>query len=114
MTNLNLYPFYEKLLREKKKHVSIRLGDQRSKYHVGEEVDLTLGWGEDGDERFIGKVMITNVDFKRIKDIVKSDIEGESPDCSSKKPIPYVLSAIYRKIVSEQDYVTIIRWKYFK
>jgi len=114
MTVLNLYPFYEKLLREKKKSVSIRLGDQRSKYHVGEEVDLTAGWNLDGNGSFIDRVVITNVDFKRIREIVKSDIEGESPDCSNKKQIPYVLSAIYRKVVSEQDYVTIIRWKYLE
>ena len=111
MTSLNLYPFYEKLLRERKKCVTVRLGDQRSKYRVGQEVDLTVGWNEE-EARLIDRAIITNVDFKRIKKIVETDIDGESPDCSSKKTIPYVLSAIYRKVVSEQDYVTIIRWKY--
>lgn len=114
MTKLNFYPFYEKLLREKKKQVSIRLGDQRSKYQVGEEVDLTVGWNEEGKEFMISRVLITNVNFKRIKEIINTDIDGESPDCSNKEQIPYILSAIYRKVVSEDDYVTIIKWKYLR
>jgi len=113
MANLNFYPFYERLLRERKKCVTIRLGDQRSKYYVGEEVNLAVGWNEEAS-KLVDRVRITNVDFKRIEEIVESDIDGESPDCTSKKQIPYVLSAIYRKVVTEQDYVTIVRWKYLE
>ena len=114
MAVLNLYPYYENLLREKKKHVSIRLGDQRAKYRAGEEVDLTVGWNENGNELLISRVVITNVDFKKINQIINTDIDGESPDCSRKELIPYVLSAIYRKVVSDEDYITIIRWKYLE
>jgi hypothetical protein len=62
----------------------------------------------------IGRIIITKVDFKRIEEIIRSDIAGESPDCAGKKQIPYVLSAIYRKVVNEHDYVTVIRWKYLE
>jgi hypothetical protein len=114
MSTLNLYPYYEKLVREKKKYATIRLGDQRSKYRIGQRVNLTLGWENNNEKRLIDRVEITSVHFKRIKNIVKSDLKGESPDCLNKCAIQYVLSAIYRKIVSEEDYVTIIKWKYLK
>jgi hypothetical protein len=42
----------------------------------------------------------------------KDDLLGESPDCTKKEAIPFVLSAIYHKVVTDEDYVTIIKWKY--
>jgi hypothetical protein len=113
MTRLNFYPFYKKLLEERKKYVTIRLGDQRSKYYVGQEVDLTVGWNEEAS-KLVDSARITDVDFKKIEEIVEPDIDGESPDCASKKQIPYILSSIYRKVVTEHDHVTIIRWKYLE
>ena len=114
MTNLNFYPYYEQLLRRKEKYTTIRLGDRRSDYHVGDIVTITIGWNEKSESNItpICKAQIIDVMYKPVKNIIVDDLKGESPDCSLKESIPFVLSAIYRRVVTEKDYVTIIRWKY--
>jgi hypothetical protein len=88
------------------------LGDQRSKYFVGDVAVITIGWTESETNSKLEQVEIVKVDYKRIRDITGDDILGESPDCAQKEAIPFALSAIYRKIVSAEDYVTIINWKF--
>lgn len=114
MTSLNFCPYYEQLLRRKEKYTTIRLGDRRSDYRVGDIVTITIGWNEqdESDITWIGKAQVIDVMYKPVKDITIDDLEGESPDCSSKQSVPYVLSAIYRRVVTDNDFVTIIRWKY--
>ena len=114
MTNLNFHPYYEQLLKKKEKYTTIRLGDRRSDYPVGEIVTITVGWNKKkaSDMTPICEARIIDVSYKRVKDISVGDLEGESPDCSLKDSVPYVLSAIYRRVVTKNDYVTIIRWKY--
>jgi len=109
---LNFYPYYEKLLKDKLKWTTIRLGDQRTKFAVGDLVMLTIGWSENENNLKLYKVQIQEVYYKRIKDLNNDDLDGESPDCTSNKAIPFVISAIYRKVVSDEDYVTVIKWKY--
>lgn len=114
MTNLNFHPYYEQLLKKKEKHTTIRLGDRRSEYHIGDLVTITVGWDEKNksETKSICKAQIVDVVYKPVKDITTKDLEGESPDCSSKESVPYVLSAIYRRVITNNDFVTIIRWKY--
>jgi len=112
MKKLNFHPYYEKLLRDRKKWVTIRLGDQRNKYSQGETLTLTIGWSENEIIDKLGEIKIVETKHKRIKEINEVDLLGESPDCTQKEAIKYVLSAIYRKVVSNEDYVTIIKWSY--
>lgn len=114
MTNLNFYPYYEQLLRKKEKYATIRVGNKLALYHVGDFITITVGWDEKDKKNIksISRAKIIAVDCKPIKDITKKDLEGESPDCSSKKSVPYVLSSIYRRVITNDDLVTIIRWKY--
>jgi hypothetical protein len=112
MTALNFYPYYEQLLKRREKHATIRPGDRRSEYHVGDIITITVGWGKENEPKEIGKAQITNVQYKTMRNIAENDLEGESPDCSSKEAIPYVLSAIYQRVLTESDFVTIIHWKY--
>jgi len=114
MTALNFHPYYEQLIKRKEKYTTIRLGDKRSEYRVGDIVTITVGWDEksENDVTELCKAHITSVLYKTIKNITENDLEGESPDCSSKESVPYVLSAIYRRVVTDNDFVTIIRWKY--
>jgi hypothetical protein len=114
MKTLNFYPYYEKLLRERNKWVTIRLGDQRKKYASGDEATITIGWNENENSAKLEQIRILEVNYKKIGDITKDDILGESPECRQKEAIPFVLSAIYRKIVSDEDYVTILKWEYSK
>jgi hypothetical protein len=108
---LNLYPYYEKLLREKRKTRTIRLGDQTSKYRRGQLFTLTCGWTPEQSSK-LGKIRVLDVCSTQIKSLRDADLEGESPDCLRVAAIPYVLSAIYRKVVLENDIVTVIRWSY--
>jgi hypothetical protein len=109
--NLNFYPYYEQLLREKRKTRTVRLGDQTSKYRKGTMADLTCGWNPT-DSMMLGQIRITDVFCVPIKSLKDVDLEGESPDCLSVAAVPFVLSAIYRKIVTQSDLVTVIRWDY--
>ena len=108
---LHFYPYYESLLRKRKKWTTIRLGNECDKHHTGDVVTITIGWSEDNAVP-ICKAQITDVIYKKIKDITPEDLKGESPDCQRKVAVPYVLSAIYRKTVTNDDFVTIIHWSY--
>jgi len=108
---LNFYPYYRDLLRQKRKTVTVRLGDQTSRYQKGELLTLTCGWsGNDAVE--LGKIKVLDIYSASIGSLKDEDLNGESPDCLTVEALPYVLSAIYRKVVSEQDIVTVIRWAY--
>jgi len=109
--SLNFYPYYEKLLREKRKTRTIRLGDQTSIYAKGRLLTLTYGWTP-RKAKVLGRIKVLDVFSAPIRSLKDSDLEGESPDCSRVEAIPYVLSAIYREVVSEDDMVTVIRWAY--
>jgi len=109
--SLNFYPYYEHLLREKRKTRTVRLGDQTSKYRKGTVVGLTCGWTAT-HAVVLGNIRIVDVFCVPIRSLKDTDLEGESPDCLSVAAVPYVLSAIYRKIVTDSDHVTVIRWDY--
>lgn len=114
MTNLNFHPYYEQLLRKKEKFTTIRLGDRRSEFHVGDIVTITIAWDDSNEKNImsINNVKIIDVVYKQIQNITDNDLIGESPDCISSKALPYVLSGIYRTLVKDNDFVTILRWKY--
>jgi hypothetical protein len=109
--SLNFYPYYEHLLKERRKSKTLRLGDQTSKYHKGALVELTCGW-DPTEAIVLGQIKITDVFSVPIASLSDEDLVGESPDCLSVAAVPYVLSAIYRKVVNESDIVTVIRWAY--
>jgi len=110
MKILNFYPYYEALLRTRTKSTTIRFGDQTEKYHVGDDVIITVGWNEESVKE-VGKAYITSVQRKKVKEIDQTDLNGEGPDFRNVEAAKYVLSAIYRKIVDEADTVTIVKWK---
>ncbi|MCK4434783.1 hypothetical protein KAU92_04775 [Candidatus Bathyarchaeota archaeon] len=83
-----------------------------SKYTIGAEIDITIGWNESPSNQLVGRGRITSVNLKKIKDITNQELTGESPDCLIREQVTYALSAIYRKLVTEEDQVTIVRWKY--
>jgi hypothetical protein len=110
-SSLNFYPYYEELLRRKQKTKTIRLGDQTSKYTIGKHLTLTSGWNST-DIVEVGSIEVLDCYSKPIRSLTDSDLQGESPDCLKAQAVPFVLSAIYRRVVSEDDLVTVIRWTY--
>ena len=109
--NLHFYPYYEDLLKERRKTSTLRLGDQTMKYRKGDLVKLTYSWNPQ-EAVMLGHVRIVDVFSVPIRSLKNEDLEGESPDCKTTQAVPYVLSAIYRKVVTEDDIVTVIRWNY--
>ena len=110
-SNLNFLPQYEQLLTAKRKLTTLRLGDASERFRVGQRVLLTVGWDQSSGKR-VGTAVIQELMVKPLKEITNRDLEGESPDCDSLDAIKYVLSSIYRTVVSENDNVSIIKWKY--
>lgn len=108
---LNFFPFYANLIRDKKKTTTLRLGNKCSLYKAGEQMDITIGWDLKNVER-LGKIVITEVILKKIKDLTTVDLVGESPDCLIPDAVKYCLGAIYRKDVNEEDIVTIVKWEF--
>ncbi len=108
---LNFFPYYEDLLKRRLKTKTIRLGDESWKYKKGQVLNLTCGWNE-SQSLALGRVMITGVWVAPISSLKDSDLDGESPDCLTTKAVPYVLSAIYRQIVSPKDTITMLQWAF--
>lgn len=106
---LNFFPYYKNLLLEGKKYATIRLPENVS-FLKGEIISVTIGWSkEDYFELF--KARISSIYTKKIKDLNKKDLAGESPDCISPEAIQYVVSCIYKKIISPNNKVTIIKFE---
>lgn len=110
---LNFYPYYEKLLKQRRKSTTVRLGDQTPRYKKGELLTLSCGWAVNESVE-LAKIKILDIRSAPISSLKDEDLKGESPDCRTVEALPYVLSAIYRRVVSEQDLVTVIRWAYLE
>ena len=106
---LNFFPYYKPLLKSGLKTTTLRLGNN-NKFDKSDLVTITVGWSERNSQPLYIAI-ISNVIYKKIEDLSEEDLEGESPDCTHRDSIEYVLSAIYRKIVSREDYITVIKWK---
>src|SRR5438067_8393464 len=108
---LNFHPIYEDLIVAQKKSTTLRFGDQREMYSVGDVIDLSIGWDANKNKvRKISKGRITYVESKPINRLTEDDVKGESPDCRNIPAIKYVLGSIYRRVIHEQDIITIIKW----
>jgi len=110
MKRLNFLPFYESLLRSRLKTTTFRLSNHES-FKEGDNIQISIGWEK---ESSIGlcKGIIKEVYKKKIGDLSKTDFNGESPDCKSRKAVPLVLSCIYRTKLTEESEIWIIKFDY--
>ncbi len=108
---LNFFPQYEELLSSKTKSATARLGDVSQRFQIGQRVELTVGWDR-GSAKAVADGVIRDLLVKKLKDVTDHDLEGESPDCSNRNAMKFVLSSIYRTVVTDNDYVSIIKWRY--
>jgi len=113
MKTLNLFPYYETLVKQKLKRASLRLGDQTTKYSVGDKIHITVGWNLKRGSS-IASAVITHTSIKRVGHLMTEDLQGGSPDCSKPEAIKCVMSAIYRQVVTESNAVTIVKWRYLQ
>ena len=108
---LNFFPQYEELLSSKVKSATARLGDASQRFQIGQKVELTVGWDLE-NAKAIADGVIKDLLVKKLKDVTAHDLEGESPDCSDRNTMKLVLSSIYRTVVTDNDCVSIIKWRY--
>jgi hypothetical protein len=113
MKKLNFYPYYRDLLERERKTTTLRLPSSL-KFSAGEEVLLTVGWPESGSPEVLHSALVESTYQKRIRDLNPHDLEGESPDCTSRDAVKYVLGAIYRRVLSDDDFVDVVKFRHAK
>lgn len=109
MRTLNFYPYYEPLLAANEKTTTFRLSDVD--YMPGETVRLTVGWDEN-EGRHLHNAVIEQVYRKAIHELASSDFAGESPDCLTPEATALVLSCIYRRVVTVDQNIWVIKFRH--
>lgn len=112
MKTLNFFPYYEAYLSSGKKTTTFRVGD-RPLLNVGEQVMLTIGWDEQRASN-LHQVTIKDVYQKRISELSAHDFDGESPDCQNTEATKLVLGCVYRKVLTDDDIVCVIKFDHLK
>jgi len=73
---------------------------------------LTVGWPDEKHFEALHPAKIEMVYEKKLVELNEEDLAGESPDCLAVNAVPYVLGAIYRKILKSEDSVLVIKFKH--
>lgn len=110
MKQLNFYPIYETILRERRKTATLRIGN-REGLATGEIASLTVGWDHE-NARILRAVIIEAVYRKKIGELSPEDLKGESPDCATAEAAAMVVGCVYRTVLSSMDEVTVIKFKH--
>jgi hypothetical protein len=106
---LNFFPYYQKFLESGEKTTTLRLSNKEM-LQVGDKVAITVGWEPD-DAKLLHEVIITSVQRKSVSDLTLDDLLGESPDCQTPESAQLVLGCVYRRVVSKNDQVWIVRFR---
>ncbi len=108
MYALNFYSeFYEEVLRNGRKTVSIRLGDKSSKYDAGQIVWVTVG-PRFGRRQKLFNAILDRVEVKTIDSLSPREIQKENPEFRTKEDLVHLLRRIYSDDISVEDTVTVI------
>lgn len=116
---LNLFPIYKKSIKQRVKTSSVRLGDKRSEFKIGDYIMLTLGWTEQ-EAKPTATAQVTQLIYKHIEAVTADDLKGETEECQNPQALPYILGIIYGKSkipyfnrqTLHNSCVTIIKWSY--
>jgi|GEM_PF-1024904 len=111
MRELNFYPYYRQLLCQRRKTTTIRMS-AREPFQTGEEVLLTVAWPENGDLEPLYTATIEATYDRVLSELSGEDLRGESPDCLTPEAVPFVLGAIYRKVLGPEELVTVIKFRH--
>ena len=102
MKTLNFFPYYEDYLIKGVKTTTFRI--EESGLATGDAVMITVGWTEEA---------VRPIREARIRSVTRSlDFAGESPDCMTAETTRLVLGAIYRKVLTERDEVSVVKFDY--
>ena len=107
---LNFYsPVFIDQLKRGRKTATIRLGDKSAKYKKGHVVMVTVGFQHSPREKIFDAV-VDAVDVKRVADLSPREVEHDNPEFRRTEETVHFLEQIYGREVSNEDFVTVIRF----
>jgi len=101
---LNFHPQYKEMVLQGKKTTTIRLGDRTDKYKIGENVVLSIG--KKWCLTKIGEGIIEKAYSKRLNELTKKDLEGESEDARTITGLKETLETYYRQAMDDEEMVS--------
>ena len=110
MFALNFYSeFYEEVLKNGRKTVTIRLGDKSNKYESGMLVWVTVG-PRFGKRQKLFTAILDRVEVKTIDQLSPREIQTENPECRTTDDVIHLMRRIYTDDISVEDTVTVIHF----
>jgi hypothetical protein len=110
MYALNFYSeFYEEVLKNGRKTITIRLGDKADKYQSGMLAWVTVG-PRFGRRQKLFTCILDRVEVKTLDELSPREIQKENPEFRSVEDVVHLLQRIYSQDVSVEDTITIIHF----
>lgn len=110
MLALNFYSeFYEEVLRNGRKTLTIRLGDKSDKYQTGMLVWVTVG-SRFSKRQKLFTAIVDRVEVKTIDALSPREIAKENPEFRTTEDLLHLLRRIYSDDISVEDTVTVIHF----
>jgi len=105
-------PIHEKLLTERKKKCTIRLGDIRDVYPENSIVWITTG-NKIGPKKKLYKAVIDKVLVKSFGELNECDLDHQNPEIKSIDELLTFFQKIYEQDIMMDDTVTVIYFSEF-
>lgn len=110
MFALNFYSeFYEEVLKNGRKTITIRLGDKSDKYQSGMLAWVTVG-PRFGRRQKLFTCILDKVEVKTIDALSPREIQKENPEFRSTEDLLNLLRRIYTEDISVEDTVTVVHF----
>ena len=110
MFALNFYAeYYEEVLKNGRKTLSIRLGDKSDKYTAGQIVWVTVG-ARFARRQKLFTAILDRVETKTIDQLSPREVQKENPEFRNTEDLVHLLRRIYSDDISVEDTVTVIHF----
>jgi hypothetical protein len=110
MYALNFYSeFYEEVLKNGRKTLTIRLGDKSDKYQAGMLAWVTIG-PRFGRRQKLFTCILDRVEVKTIDQLSPREIQKENPEFRTAEDVAGLLGRLYGADISVEDTITIVHF----
>ena len=110
MFALNFYAeYYEEVLKNGRKTITIRLGDKSGKYEAGMIVWVTVG-PRFGKRQKLFTAILDRVEVKTIDQLSPREVAKENPEFRTTEDLIQLLRRIYSDDISVEDTVTVVHF----
>ncbi len=110
MFAMNFYAeYYEEVLRNGRKTITIRQGDKSNKYQAGMLIWITVG-PRFGRRQKLFTAILDRVEVKTIDQLSPREIQKENPEFRTADDIVHLMRRIYSDDISVEDTVTVIHF----